>query len=462
MIAARRSADTLVVALFALVAFRLGLSPLSDNSAFTHLATGIRMVAHGVVPTIPRVDSYTFTAMGHEWVVQSWLAEAGVGWAHRLGGEHAVTVLCGVAMGALAWLVASLARTGRPARTAVAAGAALLVGVPLWAPRPLLVGLICLALTLLVVERQWSPWWLVPMVWVWVNSHGSFPLGMLWLVLVTAGAWIDRRRISLLYMVAFGLGLVAAAINPLGPKLLVFPATAWSKRDAFSRVAEWRRPDFMGAEGTVILVGLVVAAVVLVRARPRWRDALPVAVFLGLGLTAERNLALLAVVLAPALGRALHARVDRPPLEGGLFRAWTTALAIAATVLAVMALQQPLVDASTYPVDAIVWLEARDRFDEPHRVVTTDKVGNYLELRHGPRGEVFIDDRVDMFPLAVTNDYIAMLDGTDRGVAALDRWKVDTVLWRADEALPSRLLADGEWRVAVRRSAWVVLLRRTD
>ena len=75
---------------------------------------------------------------------------------------------------------------------------------------------------------------------------------------------------------------------------------------------------------------------------------------------------------------------------------------------------------------------------------------------------MFIDDRVDMFPLAVTNDYIAMLDGTDRGVAALDRWKVDTVLWRADEALPSRLLADGEWRVAVRRSAWVVLLRRTD
>ena len=63
----------------------------------------------------------------------------------------------------------------------------------------------------------------MPIVWVWVNSHGSFPLGMLWLVLVTAGAWIDRRRISLLYMVAFGLGLVAAAINPLGPKLLVFP-----------------------------------------------------------------------------------------------------------------------------------------------------------------------------------------------------------------------------------------------
>ena len=56
------SADSLVVAVLTLVGLRLGLSPLSDNSAFTHLATGIRMVADGLVPEIPRVDPYTFTA----------------------------------------------------------------------------------------------------------------------------------------------------------------------------------------------------------------------------------------------------------------------------------------------------------------------------------------------------------------------------------------------------------------
>ncbi|MEY2426179.1 MAG: hypothetical protein QOI61_1751 [Actinomycetota bacterium] len=422
------------------------------------------MVAHGILPAIPRADPYSFTATGHEWVVQSWFAEAAVGWAHRLGGEHAVTLMCGLAMGGLAWLVASLARTGRPARTAVAAGAALLVGVPLWAPRPLLAGLLCLGLTVLVVERSWSPWWLVPIVWVWVNSHGSFPLGLAWLLVVAAGAWIDDRTLGDLprYLVGFGVGLAAAAVNPLGPKMLSFPLTALSKREVFSRVVEWKSPDFHGAEGTVILVGLAVSFAVVVRARLAWRDVLPVALFLALGLLAERNLTVLSIVLAPVLGRALCTDVPRQPMDAGLFRSVTVAMTLAAVVVGVVAVQEPLVDASTYPVQAVRWLEDHHRFAAPHRVVTEDTAANYLELLHGPRAEVFIDDRVDMFPLEVTRDYLAMLDGTDRGIAALDRWKADTVLWRSEEPLAQRLVAEGEWAVAVRRAAWVVLVRRAD
>ncbi len=463
----RFSTETLVVGGLALCGLRIGLWPISDNSAFTHLATGIRMVADGVLPAIPRVDPYTFTAAGEPWVVQSWLAEAGVGWAHRLGGESAVTVLSGVTMAALAWLVASLARTGRPARTGVAAGAALLVGAPLWSPRPLLVGLLCLGLTILVVERRWSPWWLLPVVWVWVNSHGSFPLGLLWLLLAAAGAWVDRRRdphdaaVPLGYLVAFSVGVVAGALNPLGPRLLTFAATAVTKREVFSHVVEWQSPDFQSGQGVVMLAGLVLGMGVLVRSGVGWRYALPAAVFLGLGLTAERNLAPLGIVLAPALGRALRTD-DAPPMDRGHFRAGALALAAIAVVIAVAATQTPLVDATNYPVGAVTWLEEHHRFDAPHRVVTTDVVGNYLELRRGPHGEVFIDDRIDLFPVAVTRDYIAMRNGADRGIAALNRWRIDTVVWEASGVLAQRLSADSSWTVAARRGDWLVLVRRPD
>src|SRR5689334_16687600 len=114
---ARGRADALVVAIFGLFGWRLGLNRLSDNSGFTHLATGIRMVAHGVLPAIPRVDPYTFTAHGKPWVVQSWLAEAGVGWAYRLGGQHAVMLLSAVTVAVCGALLPVLARTGRPLRT---------------------------------------------------------------------------------------------------------------------------------------------------------------------------------------------------------------------------------------------------------------------------------------------------------------------------------------------------------
>ena len=457
----RFRSDTLVVAAFALTGFWRGLWPIADNSGFTHLATGVRMVRTGVIPAIPRVDPYTFTARGHEWVVQSWLPSLAVGWAHRLAGAHTVLLLSGVTMGALAWVIVSLARTGRPWRTAIAALAALLVSMPGWAPRPLLAGLLCLGLTLLIVERGWSPWWLVPVVWVWVNSHGSFPLGLLWLLLAAAGSYADRNRISLRYAAAFVGGLALSVVNPLGLRLLTFPSAAFTKREVFSHIVEWQSPDFQAASGVVMLGGLVVAVVVLARSRLTWRDALPVAAFVALGLSSQRNMAPLGVVLAPALARAMSTG-EESRVGSEAFRVVVTGFAVAAVVGALFSTQGAAIDTSNYPVRSVAWLERNGRFEAPHRVATMDFVGNYLELRRGARGDVFIDDRADMFPISLERDYRAMRDGTDRGPAALDRWRIDTVLWRSDDAFPQRLRASGEWDVGVRQKGWIVLVRTND
>jgi hypothetical protein len=320
----------------------------------------------------------------------------------------------------------------------------------------------------LIVERGWSPWWLVPVVWVWVNSHGSFPLGAAWIGLVVVGAWIDRRPAPLRYAVAFAVGLVVSAVNPLGPKLLAFPLTAVTKREAFERVLEWRSPDFHATSGLVALVGIVVTlALVLGRGRLTWRDALPVAVFLGLSLMAVRNLAPLGFVVAPVLGRALDVRssdeaVAREPLSPAFLRIATTFVVAVGVVFAFAAMQRPLIDASSYPVAQIRWLERHHRFDKPHRVVTEDTVGNYLELRHGARGEVFVDDRVDLFPLTVIRDEVGMVDGTERGLEALDRWDIDTVLWPSGTVFAERLTSSDGWQSSVRRGGYVVFTRRGD
>ena len=459
------TADTLVVAIFGLFGLRLGLNRLSDNSGFTHLATGIRMVAHGLLPAIPRVDPYTFTAHGRPWVVQSWLAEAGVGWAYRLGGEHAVMILSGVTVALCAALLPLLAKTSRPLRTVAAAAPALLITFPEWTGRPLLVGLVALGLTILIVERAWSPWWLVPVVWVWVNSHGSFPLGAAWIGLVVIGSWIDRRPAPLMYAWAFIAGLALSALNPLGPRLLTFPLTAFTKKDAFSQVVEWRSPDFQTTGGVVALVGIVVTLAFISRSKLTWRDALPVAVFLGLALSAARNLGPLGYVVAPVLGRALQppeGAPEREPLSPQFLRIATVFLVVMGLVFAVASTRQPLIDASDYPVSQIVWLEKHHRFDKPHRVATEDTVGNYLELRHGPKGEVFVDDRVDLFPLSVVRDEVAMHDGLNVGVKALDRWDIDTVLWRATTPFAQRLASSGRWESVDRRGGFVVLIRRND
>ena len=78
-------------------------------------------------------------------------------------------------------------------RTALAASVAVGVGAAYWVPRPLMFGLLALAASVFVVERRRSPWWLIPITWIWVSSHGSFLLAPAWLGARALGEAIDRR-----------------------------------------------------------------------------------------------------------------------------------------------------------------------------------------------------------------------------------------------------------------------------
>ncbi len=61
---------------FAVWGLSIGIDQISDNSFFTHLATGRLILSSG----IPHHDVYSFTAAGDPWVVQSWLASVLYGW----------------------------------------------------------------------------------------------------------------------------------------------------------------------------------------------------------------------------------------------------------------------------------------------------------------------------------------------------------------------------------------------
>jgi hypothetical protein len=458
--------ESLVVASISLAGFTLGARPIGDNSTFVHIRTGVD-IAEGL--GIPRSDPYSFTARGTQWVVQSWLPEVLYGWGRRLGGDGMLVVQQAVLMGVLAWLVARLARAGTPARTIVSGVVAVCAGAAYWSPRPLLVGLICLALTVTVVERRANPWWLVPVVWVWVNSHGSFPLGLAWLGLAGLGVWLDDRRFPrdwARYAGAFAVGLAVSALNPLGPKLLAFALTVGDKQEVFRFIREWRSPDFQSGSGLFTLVFLAAALALLLRSRPPWRVVFPAVVFLALGLIAVRNLAMLAIVLAPALGAALRPTqpaqdTDDVPEPPRVNLALAGLLAVVFGLFAVGGATGRAIAVSSYPVASVAWLEREGLRGPDHRLAAQDVVGCYLILRDGRDARVFIDDRIDMYPVGLTKDYIALLHGEARALAVLDRRQIDVVLWQRDLPLATILRSTDAWRQVHRSGEWVVF-RRTD
>jgi hypothetical protein len=462
------SLESLYLVVLVLFGFRLGAHAIGDNSMFVHLRTGIDMARTGA---IPRRDPYSFTAHGHPWVVQSWLPDWTYGWTHRLGGMPLVVLEQAVLVGSVALLVGRLARAGTPLRTALSATLAVGIGAPYWSSRPLLFGLVAMALTVAVVEGRRSPWLLVPIMWVWVNAHGSFVLAVAWLGARAAGEALDRRgwpRDSGRYAGGLVAGLVVSMANPLGPRLLTFPLAVADKRAIFKTILEWRSPDFQTAAGTFTLVCLLGALLVLLRRGAPWRDVVPVVLFLGLGVVAQRNLPLAAIVVAPALGRALRpagttgpsgtgvgVAVERPVLNLGI----GAALALVAVSMVTGVLSEPGLNLAGYPVAAVTYVQQTGLRAPQHRIAQQDVVGCYLDLRYGRAARVFIDDRYDMFPISVSTDYQHLLQGNEAGLRALDRRHIDVVLWERSQSLVAALRASGRWRQVFADKQWVVLQR---
>ncbi|HEX2273292.1 MAG TPA: hypothetical protein VHG90_05415 [Acidimicrobiales bacterium] len=463
--------ESLFVAALVLFGFRLGVRPIGDNSMFTHMRTGIDMVAG---EGIPRVDPYSFTAAGRRWVVQSWLPEWTYGWAHRIGGFELVVLEQALLCALLVLLILRLAKAGSPLRTALAGTVAVGIGAPFWSPRPLLFGLVCMALLVTVVERRRSPWLLVPLVWFWVQSHGSFPLGLGWLGARAVGEWLDwrsRPHDTLRYVSWFAAGLVASVISPLGARLLLFPLTVGEKREAFESIVEWQSPDFQTLTGRFSLLFLALALMLLVRFRLSWRDVVPTVAFLAAGLVALRNLPVAAIVVAPVLGRALRRPEDyagrpaataepapRPNLR--LHRALLATIVAAFVVFGASVYRTPPLRLQSYPVRSVTYLEDQGLLGDPHRLAHQDFVGNYITLRFGRLARVFVDDRVDMYPSKVSEDYRALLGGKPDSLEVLDRRRVDVVLWDRQLALVTLLHASGEWTQVFRDDDWVVYRRQ--
>lgn len=464
--------ESLFVAAIVLFGFGFGARSISDNSTFVHLRTGIDLVAGR---GFPRTDPYSFTAHGHAWVLQSWLPELFYGVAYRLGRGELLVIEQAVLTGGLAWLLVRLARTGSAMPTALAGLIAVAIGAPFWSPRPLLFGLLCLTLTVTIVENRWNRWWLVPVVWVWVSSHGSFPLGLAWLVARLVGERLDRggmSRDTLRYLGAFVVGLGVAALNPAGPRLLTFWLAIGSKREVFRTIVEWHSPDFQSGAGLFSLVFLSLALVILVRQAVPWADLLGVVGFIALGLIAMRNITAAAVVIAPALGHAMRASAppavplslanrsspSSPDLNRLLFGGLVLLFAVFATR---PYLSGNPIDVRSYPVAAASFIHGQGLMQPPHHVVEQDIVGGYLILVYGRHAQVFVDDRYDMYPLSVSRAYETLLRGYPGSLDVLNRLSADVVLWDRRQPLVATLDASGRWHHSYEDTRWVVLQRNT-
>ncbi len=460
--------STLFGLAFVVGGYRVGLAKLDDNSFLWHFRTGRLILDDG----IPRADVYSYTVPGSKWIAQSWLAETAYALADRAMGPIGIRLMVGVLGALLGWCMwrAAIGAAQDRLRAAGVTLIAFVAALNVFGERPLAFGMVAAALVVLIVEQPDSqlgrhPLGVLPLIfWLWGNTHGSMSLGFVYLALHLVGRWLDgssplRSGREQTLTVAGIASAAVIALNPYGPRLLIFPFDLVSRGDVLRDVVEWMSPDFRSPLGMAFgaWIVLCLAALGLGRARPPRRDLVVLVPFLVLGLWAQRNVGLAAIVGLPIVARAFGGERRAEDANRLFVRMVAVVLALLTALFTVNAVAEPDFDLRTYPTKAFEFLEDEQRIGE--RIFTSDRDGGFVIAKYWPDQTVFLDDRFDMYPPAVVEEYEDVAKVRANWSKVLDKYLVTLIVWERTSALTQLLDQSNDWERIYTDKDYVVFSR---
>ncbi len=506
----RRTFPTLdhvwIAAALALIALRPLVVPIPPHDFWWHMGTGRLIVQTGEVPT---VDSFSYTQAGEEFYNQGWLAQVFLYGLHSLGGVPLILVaqalVIVMAYGLLLWLC--IQRSGAVRLSVGLLLLTVLVSFDNWNVRPQSYALPLFA-AYLVILTAWrtgqriGPFkpgmlWLLPLLMVvWVNLHGSFVLGGALIAMTFVGTWMQRRgkpasassegaapttdaaaQPSLRNLFLWGVATAAAMLlNPRGFDVIGYVLGLLSTSAVTNLVEEWTAPTIRTFTGSLFFLFVLVLVAVLAYAPrpPDLVDMLLAGAFFWLALGAERNIIWFAMIVTPLLvvqtaalrspqsGTATRRPFQGVPAMNGLLIGLLLLLLLLGLPWVKPALGLPpqigsLLSPDT-PVAAVDAMQSEPQ--TPEHLFHTIGYGSYL-IWAAPDQPVFIDTRIELYPVEQWRDYLALNAGTN-AETLLAKYEIDGLLLdnQSQEALLERVRDDPAWTIHYEDEQSTYLTRR--
>ncbi|MEO7752571.1 MAG: hypothetical protein ABIS35_04100 [Terracoccus sp.] len=303
-------------------------------------------------------------------------------------------------------------------------------------------------------------WWLIPLTWLWACSHGMWFVGPAVGAVALLGILLDGRVRGRAWLRLVGVpvgSVVAAALTPVGPGLLLSPAAV---RETTQFIEEWRSPALTDASFVAFLV--LAGATLLVwsrgRYRPSWTSLLLLATATGFALVYARTIPVGAAVLAPVAAAALQASsgLAREPV-----RRAEVALTLGLTIVGLV------IAAALAPSRGALPAWGPNDLDPAIAALPADTVvcndygsGGWLIYSH-PNVRPAIDGRIEVYAVDYVRAYQAFETASPGWQSYLARTSCHWALLPTDLPVTEALTAQAGWEVAD-RGADHVLLRAPD
>jgi hypothetical protein len=308
---------------------------------------------------------------------------------------------------------------------------------------------------------------------VWVNSHGSFPIGLLML-----GIWLvdeiyqklqkgDGRPTTTLLASGFTLLITIAVclINPRGVGITSYLVLMASNPAVQTSVPEWAPPSFTSPIGPLFFASILLTAAFfsLSNRRPRFFQLLTFLAFSSLGLWTTRGVIWYGLVMAPILAEHLPTIVERIS-NGQSEKNKSRGVAVINRLLLVCLLflasislpwfrdfipMQP--ESKSFitndtPVDATKFIVNQT----PSGNLFNDMAfGSYIIWAGQPMYKVFVDPRIELFHQSIWDDYDIISRASPGWEVKLDQYDIQTLMLNTTVQKPliNELEGSSQWNL---------------
>lgn len=450
-----------------------------DTDFWWHLRVGENILA---THHLPLTDTYSFTARGQPWMAAEWAGSTLFAVVEQAGGLRALEALLitlGAAIVLALYALASL-RSGNSKAGFVAAAVLLVLATANFNLRPQMLGYLFLVLTLIALERfrqgkRGALWFLPALFLVWVNSHGSWPIGLgamfvywasglrefrLGSIEMRRWAPADRQRLSFVFL----LCVAVLPITPYGTRLAAFPFQFISALPVnLASINEWQPMPFNLFGAKLFLALIIGLFIVQIAFRPIWRLEELALFFIGTVLACLHVRFLLVFVpfFAPLFAMTLACWLPRYYREKDQYLLNAILMfSVAAAILYYFPSQKRLEGniAKNYPSGAVEYLR---QHPVPGPMFNSYGFGGYLEWAFGGEHKVFIDGRGELYePAGVFADYMHITTLKPGALSVLRGYGVQSLLLNRDEPLATTLSALPDWQSAYSDQTSILLVRR--
>jgi hypothetical protein len=424
-------------------------------------------------------DLFSFTAAGSPWMNHEWLGELPFYAAFHLIGIDGIyiTTLLTIEIIFIGLFYLTYAQSKSIAASSVAVTLGICLSTVSFGPRTLLYGWVLLVVELWILfrsQRHEKVIWALPVLFaVWVNTHGSWLIGMVvFAIFIAANAftvaygYIENQAVSpqqiKRLVVCWFVSAAALFLNPYGWRLVFYPFDlAFRQKLNVANVEEWKSLDFHSPRGRIMFLCLALLFLFQLMRSRKWGlfELGLTAMGLYAGFTYSRFLFLIAILVIPALAKSMAPRPLAQHRGVSPLVAGAVVFLILCCIVGRVRHPEPgaTENDARFPNKALLYLS---HFQPQGKVFNEFLWGGFL-IWNDHQIPVFIDSRVDIFEYNGTfKDYLDVVRLKD-SIALLNKYDIQYVLFEKDAPLTYLLKTTHEWKVDYEDDT-TTLLERTN